>query len=591
MNSGQLFRQAIAKQLAQKTSCSETLALRLLGTPKATKRQQFGIPIPKLLPQAKNPTQICQDIAQRFEPDSWIEKATAKGPFLQFDLSLPKYIRHTLNQVYQQGDTYGIQLSPKNPKTILVDYSSPNIAKPFHAGHLRSTILGNFIKRSHEAMGHRVIGINYLGDWGKQYGLLAVGYEKYGDEKELLKDPIQHLYNVYVAINKDAMENMDVDQKANDYFKRMEQGSQRELSQWQRFRDISIEFYRTIYQRLNIEFDQYSGESQTEGYINQVYDLLEKKKLLTETDDGGICVDLEHYSLGKPIIRRSDGTTLYMTRDLASLLMRSELYSFDKAIYVVGTEQSLYLQQLFKIWDLMKNGVDQQQELCHANFGRIQGMSTRKGTVVFLQDILDTAKEKMMENMQQSDNKYIELMTDGIQMEDKSSTMVLKGQAAVDYVADRLGTSAVIIQDMVAKRIKNYTFSWDRMTAARGYTGVYLQFTYARLCGIERKSQVAIKSDCDTSLLLESDCAIDLVLTISQYPDIVHQSCLSMEPSTLVQYLFKLCHSISQSTANLRVKDVNDMKLAEARMLLFWSAKVTLANGLRILGMNPLERI
>lgn len=387
----------------------------------------------------------------------------------------------------------------------------------------------------------------------------------------------------------------------------MEEGDETALLQWRRFRELSIKSYQTIYQRLNIHFEHYSGESQTERYINKVYDLLESKQLLIKNNDNdngssSWVIDLEAYGLGKPVIRRADGTTLYITRDIASLLLRTERYSFDKAIYVIGTEQSLHLQQLFKIWELLNDGDhNKKQELYHANFGRIQGMSTRKGTVVFLQDILDTAKEKMLENMKQDDKKYNELIENGIHVmmnkngneNEKQQQMVqFKGDEAVDYVADKLGTSAVIVQDMVAKRIKNYTFSWERMISSRGYTGVFLQFTYARLCGIERNNaHVPINPNCNTNLLLQSNEAIDLILTISQYPDVLQQSCHAMDPCTLVQYLFKLAHSISQAATTLRVKDIPDLELAESRMFLFSTAKTTLANGLSILGIDPLERI
>lgn len=428
-----------------------------------------------------------------------------------------------------------------------------------------------------------------------------MGFGTYGDEAALRKDPIHHLYDVYVAINKQASadDNGAIDQAAKTYFQRMEQGDPEPLAQWRRFRDLSINFYQQIYSRLGMTFDHYAGESQTEPIVGRVYTLLRAKGLLTEMDGGEWCVDLDAYGLGKPIVRRTDGTTLYLTRDLATLLLRSDAYpGFDKAVYVVGSEQSLYMQQLFKVWQLLSsNNID---HLHHVNFGRIQGMSTRKGTVVFLQDILDTAKEQMLINMQQSDTKYQELLTNGICVDNDNGDGVttkttIKGQAAAEYVADQLGISAVLVQDMVAKRIKNYTFSWDRMTAARGYTGVYLQFTHARLCGIERNAGAAFAasaapSSINTDLLVDSDAAVDLALTISQYPDIVHQAWAAMEPSTLVQYLFRLSHSVSQATTSLRVKDV-DPPLAEARMLLFWSAKITLANGLKMLGMKPLERI
>lgn len=352
----------------------------------------------------------------------------------------------------------------------MIDYSSPNIAKPFHAGHLRSTILGNFIKRIHDACGYKTIGINYLGDWGKQYGLLAVGFKLFGDETELLRDPIHHLYQIYVKINKLAKENPEIDTQANVYFKKMEQGDEEALIQWRRFRELSIDSYKDIYKRLNIEFDVYSGESQTEPYIKQVYSLLEKHNLIRTTEDGAWIVDLEEYKLGKPIVKRADGTSLYMTRDLASLALRRDMFGqFRKAVYVVGTEQELYLKQLFKISELIhQHDSTWPTELHHANFGRVLGMSTRKGTVVFLQDILDTAKEQMLESIQAGNQ---------LKLED------LLQENRLDLVAETLGSSSVIIQDMVAKRVKNYEFSWERMTAAKGYTGVFLQYTHARMCG------------------------------------------------------------------------------------------------------------
>lgn len=352
----------------------------------------------------------------------------------------------------------------------MIDYSSPNIAKPFHAGHLRSTILGNFIKRIHDACGYETIGINYLGDWGKQYGLLAIGFNIFGDEVELKKDPIHHLYQVYVKVNQLAKEDPEIDIQANAYFKKMEQGDKEALSQWKKFRELSIDSYKHIYKRLNINFDVYSGESQTEPYIPYVYDMLKKYNLITISKDGAWTIDLEEFKLGKVIIKRADGTSLYMTRDLASLVLRRKMFGqVKKSVYVVGSEQELYLKQLFKISELIHQHDDAwPKELYHANFGRVLGMSTRKGTVVFLQDILDTAKECMIENIKEGN---------------QSKLMDLEQDNTLDSTAENLGSSSVIIQDMLAKRTKNYEFSWDRMTASKGYTGVFLQYTHARMCG------------------------------------------------------------------------------------------------------------
>lgn len=395
------------------------------------------------------------------------------GHFLQFDVRQLAYMHSTIKQVFEQKEKYGTHTQSEQ-KTVILDYSSPNVAKPFHAGHLRSTILGNFLKNIHDANGYKTIGINYLGDWGKQYGLLAVGFEKFGSEIELQKDPIHHLYQVYVQVNQLIKDDPEVDRAANAYFKKMEQGDEAALRQWRRFRGLSIDSYKHIYQRLNINFDYYSGESQTEPFITNVYDLLKKHNLMEQsTEDGAWIVNLEKYKLGKPILRRADGTSLYMTRDLANILLRQKLFqSFEKTVYVVGAEQELYMKQLFQISELLHQyepSWPTTSELYHAKFGRVMGMSTRKGTVVFLQDILDTAKECMLENMKNGNQVKFNDLVDN--------------QVDIQQVADNLGSSAVIVQDMVAKRAKNYEFSWDRMTSAKGYTGVYLQYTYARMCG------------------------------------------------------------------------------------------------------------
>ncbi|ORX62266.1 arginyl-tRNA synthetase [Hesseltinella vesiculosa] len=589
MNAAQLVRDAISKQIAKHTSCSEAHIARFLGMPKPQRQNQFTLPLPRLQPFLSSSKQ--QDLAPLIQSGPWLEKVDKQGAFLQFSFPLSNYIKHTLHQVYDEQNNYGCQ-QPCN-KTVLIDYSSPNIAKPFHAGHLRSTILGNFIHKIHKAMGFHAIGINYLGDWGKQYGLLAVGYEKYGDENLLARDPIQHLYQVYVAINKDVLNDNSIDVAANQYFQRMEHGDEAALAQWRCFRELSIDSYRGMYDRLGIQFDEYAGESMAEPLLSQVYERLDRKGLLQHQDDGRWLVDLEalgHEGLGRPVLRRQDGTSLYLTRDLASLLLRQERHGFDKAVYVIGAEQSLHMKQLFAIWRLMTG--DERDVLHHAGFGRVQGMSTRKGTVVFLEDILDVAQETMLGNMQQDETKYQELLDQGITANSPNgNTQHLTGSTAVDFVADKLGASAVIIQDVAAKRIKNYTFAWDRMTQARGYTGVFLQFTHARLCGIERHAPFDVSRADDIASLVDSDAAVELALTISQYPDIVQQSYETMEPSTLVQYLFRLAHSTGQATSSLRVKDIPDVSVAQSRLLLFSSAKTTLANGLRLLGIEPLERI
>lgn len=371
---------------------------------------------------------------------------------------------------------------------------------------------------------------------------------------------------MYVQINADAKQDDEIGKKANEYFKKMEQGDPEALKQWSRFREMSIQSYASIYERLNVKFDVYSGESQVNNYIQKANDILKDKNLLTSTEDNAYAVDLEQYQLGKVVVKRADGTSLYVTRDLASTLMRNEKYPFQKAIYVVGSEQAAYFKQMFQISNLM---MDKPLELEHVGFGRIKGMSTRNGTVVFLQDILDTAKERILEYMNADAEKS--------QMED------------IDTIADQLGMSAILIQDMKSKRGKDYEFSWERMTDARGDTGVFLQYAHAKVCGIERKAGIELTPHVDFSVLKEKE-ALDLIQSISTFPEVVENAFKSLEPSSIVNYLFKLAHTTSTASAFLRVKDM-DQNVSEARMLLFWSARITLSNGLHLLGIKPIKKM
>jgi arginyl-tRNA synthetase len=346
----------------------------------------------------------------------------------------------------------------KGRKRIIIEFSSPNIAKPFHAGHLRSTIIGGFLSNLYEGAGWDVVRVNYLGDWGKQYGLLALGFEKYGNEEALKVDPINHLFEIYVAINKDLtaekeeikeleavgkdashIKNEGLDEQARRYFKAMTDNDEKAIAQWARFRDLSIKRYKETYARLNINFDDYSGESQVK---QERMDFAAKKMAdmgVSEESEGAVIVDFTKHvpgkagkSLERPIIKKKDGTALYLTRDISEMMQRDDKYHFDHMIYVVASAQDLHLKQLFKIIELM--GYPDLAAKCqHINFGLVQGMSTRKGNVKFLDDILRDVGEKMHEVMQKNQSKYE-------QVENPLAT------------ADILGISSVMVQDMSGKR-------------------------------------------------------------------------------------------------------------------------------------------
>lgn len=346
----------------------------------------------------------------------------------------------------------------KGRKRIIIEFSSPNIAKPFHAGHLRSTIIGGFLSNLYAGAGWDVVRVNYLGDWGKQYGLLALGFEKYGDEAALKEDPINHLYEIYVKINKDLAAEKDqikeleaagqdaskikdegLDEQARRYFKAMTDNDEAALAQWKRFRDLSITRYQATYKRLNIEFDDYSGESQVKQERMDAAAQRMEDMGVSEKSEGAVIVDFSKHipgkagkSLEKPIIKKKDGTALYLTRDISEMLQRQDKYNFDHMIYVVASAQDLHLKQLFKIIEMM-GYQDLHAKVQHINFGLVLGMSTRKGTVKFLDDILRDVGEKMHEVMRTNQSKYEQVENP-------------------DAVADILGISSVMVQDMSGKR-------------------------------------------------------------------------------------------------------------------------------------------
>ncbi|KAL8831809.1 MAG: hypothetical protein Q9170_005137 [Blastenia crenularia] len=577
----------------------------------------LGLAVPSLRIPPKEASNKAAEWGANFPDSDLVEKPVVAGTFIQFffkpqplmNLIIPSILKK--KTIYGTNSKLGLrnEIAPsEGKKRIIVEFSSPNIAKPFHAGHLRSTIIGGFLANLYEAAGWDVIRMNYLGDWGRQFGLLAYAYELYGDEGKLQKDPIGHLFDIYVEINKiskpeedeikekkqeleqasadgkdvaqieseiEVLESKSVNEKARQYFKRMEDGDQAALDTWKRFRDLSIERYKKTYSRLNIHYDYYSGESQVEiERMDRAAKKLEESGV-SEDSKGAVIVDLtknpKTKKLGKALVRKKDGSSLYLTRDIGEAVKRYELYKFDKMIYVVASQQDLHLAQLFKILELM--GHQDIAEKCqHINFGMVLGMSTRKGTVKFLDDILRDVGDKMHEVMQKNQAKYE-------QVEDPVRT------------ADTLGITAVMVQDMTGKRINNYEFSLERMTSFEGDTGPYLQYAHARLCSITRKAGLTAEElgTADLSLLPESH-AINLARALSSWPDVVQNTLKTQEPVTVLSYLYKMTHMLSSSYDVLKVVG-SEPEIKKARMALYEAARQVLNNGMKLLGLSPVERL
>lgn len=571
-----VMRCYITEELHKLSGIAPEIIFPALDTPSTLDKGDLLVPLPRLrLPKGTDFKAKADEFARAFPKDTYLSEVRAEGQFLQFFFAPKTLYNLVIKDVLTRGTTYGY-LPIGVGKKIIVEFSSPNIAKPFHAGHLRSTIIGGFLSNLYEKAGWDVTRFNYLGDWGKQFGLLAVGFEKYGDEEKLSSDPINHLFDVYVRVNKDITDEGEVtggtNDKAREYFKRMEDGDTEALKIWKRFRDLSIEKYIGTYARLNIAYDVYSGESQvSQEKMNEVIDLFDKKGLVHE-DRGAKLIDLTKFNkkLGKCLVQKSDGTSLYLTRDVGEAIKRYDNYQFDKMIYVIASQQDLHTAQFFEI--LKQLGFEWAKNLEHVNFGMVQGMSTRKGTVVFLDNILEETKQQMHEVMKRNEAKYA-------QIEDP------------EKIADLVGISAVMIQDMQSKRINNYEFKWDRMLSFEGDTGPYLQYAHSRLSSVQRKADISEEKliNANFDLLTEPE-AINLIRTLSQYPDTIKKALKTHEPSTIVTYLFNLTHIVSSCYDTLWVAGQEE-ELATARLALYASAKQVLYNGMVLLGLTPVERM
>ncbi|KAH9807544.1 hypothetical protein DFH28DRAFT_1100938 [Melampsora americana] len=525
-----------------------------------------------------DPKAFALKVQEEFLPNEWIESAKANGSFINFQICSKTLAKVVLSQINDLthiskssygSNTSGYDSTLGRKNKLILEFSSPNIAKKFHAGHLRSTIIGAFLGNLHEANGWDVTRINYLGDWGRQFGVLAVGFDRYGSEKELTEQPIQHLLDVYTRINRDM--------EGPGLFKLMEDGDPTAVALWKRFRDFSIKQYEADYARLNIKFDVYSGESQvSKESMDSALEILKQKGIAIE-DNGTLICDLDKYKLGRTVIRKNDGTNLYITRDIGAAIQRYEQYKFDKMIYVVASQQDLHLAQFFKVLELME--FEWAKRLVHINFGMVAGMSTRKGTSVHLEDMMNEARNTMHDQMLKNEDKYKEIP-------DPMGT------------ADEVGLSGIKIQDMAGKRINGYEFKWDRVLSFEGDTGPYLQYAHVRLCSVERKAGPAhvlpqpeqLSAIINTDLICEDPKARDLLMLLACYPDAVKLAFLKLEPSSIVTYCWKLTHAVSSAWETLIVRGQTP-EMALARLWVFRACKDVLASAMKLLTLNPLERM
>ncbi|XP_006746382.1 probable arginine--tRNA ligase, mitochondrial [Neomonachus schauinslandi] len=511
-------------------------------------------------------------LAEKLKCDRVVSEISTGRGTINFKINRELLTKTVLQQVINDGSKYGLKselFSGLPQKKIVVEFSSPNVAKKFHVGHLRSTIIGNFIANLKEALGHQVTRINYLGDWGMQFGLLGTGFQLFGYEEKLQSNPLQHLFEVYVQVNKEAADDKNIAKSAHEFFQRLELGDTQALALWQKFRDLSIEEYMRIYKRLGVHFDEYSGESFYREKSQEVLKLLDSKGLLQKTVKGTAIVDLS--GNGDPslicTVMRGDGTSLYATRDLAAAIDRMDKYNFDTMIYVTDKGQKKHFQQVFQMLQIM--GYDWAERCQHVPFGVVQGMKTRRGNVTFLEDVLNEIRSRMLQNM--------------------ASIKTTKELENPQQTAERVGLAALIIQDFKGLLLSDYQFSWDRVFQSRGDTGVFLQYTHARLHSLEETFGCGYLNDFNTACLQDPQ-SISILQHLLRFDEVLCRSSQDLQPRHIVSYLLTLSHLAAMAHKTLLIKN-SPPEVAGARLHLFRAVRSVLANGMKLLGITPVCRM
>lgn len=562
------YKEQITVALAKHINLEKELIEAMIEIPPNSEMGDFAFPCFQLAKtMRKAPNMIAQELVVEIDLGDDFKKVENVGAYLNFYLSRSRFAEIILTQILDKGLNYGNSELGRG-RNIVVDYSSVNIAKPFHIGHLATTMIGNSLYKIHKFLGYNCIGVNHLGDWGTQFGKLIAAYKRWGNKEEVEINPISELVKLYVKFNAEAEQDESLNDEGRAAFKAIEDGIPEYVELWNWFREVSLKEFKRIYKILNVDFDSWNGEAFYMDKMDRVINELEDKGLLVESQ-GAQVVNLEKYGMTPLIIRRSDGATLYATRDLAAMFYRKEIYNFDKVLYIVATQQNLHFKQLFKIIELM--GYEWYKDLVHVAYGMISletgAMSTRKGNVVYLEDVLNESINKV---------KHI--------IEERNSGLENK-----DEIARKVGLGAVIFSVLSNNRIKDVVFTWDKVLNFEGETSPYIQYTFARICSIFRKSGSEDIGEINYSLLNVTD-SNELISLLSKFPQIVIDAAEKYEPSIISRYLIDLSQSFNKFYHNNPV--INDNKeLQNTRLALCKSVKTVIETGMGLLGIECPDRM
>ncbi|MGP4066449.1 arginine--tRNA ligase [Oceanobacillus sp. M65] len=555
-------KQLFAKKIAEETIgvLTEDEVLEKIEFPKYQEQGDLAFPCFELAKvYKKNPASIATELATKTK-SSYFSKVVSEGPYVNCFLNKKHVSKEVLVEIQTKKEAYG-SLSIGQGKKVTIDFSSPNIAKPFSMGHLRSTVIGNAYANILEKCGYKAIRINHLGDWGTQFGKLISGYYRWGNEQVVRQDPIKELLKLYVRFHEEAEVDSRLEEEGRLWFLKLEQGDKKALELWQWFREVSLEEFKGIYKLLNVTFDSYNGEAFYNDKMEETIQLLKGERLLS-TSQGAEVVTLEEHNLPPCLIRKSDGATLYATRDLTAAIYRHKKYQFAKSVYVVGQEQSLHFQQVFLV--LKKLGFNWASQLEHLPFGFIlqngKKMSTRKGKVVLLENVLREAIAMAEKSI-----------------EEKNPTLQNKSKVAHD-----VGIGAIIFQDLKTDPQHSVEFSLKDMLRFEGATGPYVQYTHARACSILRKSNRYKGSESIDGL--SDGLSWSVVKKLMDFPTKVQESYEQANPSEIATYLLSLCREFNKYYAHCKILQ-EDNKLA-SRLALVECAAIVIKEGLSLLGMQ-----
>ncbi|MBP1745114.1 MAG: arginyl-tRNA synthetase [Firmicutes bacterium] len=561
------YKKIVAERIGLAAETEAEAIMRFIEIPPRPEMGDYAFPCFQLSKTLKKaPNVISAELAEKINKEGF-EKVDALGPYLNFFVDKSVFTKETIEKILAEGDSYGSSEDGKG-KNVTIDFSSPNIAKPFHVGHLFSTAIGNSLYRILSFEGYKCIGINHLGDWGTQFGKLIYAYKKWCDKEKLEKEPIKELLRIYVKFHDEAEKDPSLDDEARRYFKRLEDGSEEETELWNTFRELSLREFQKVYDLLGVKFDSNAGESFYSDKMDPVVEEIDSKGLLV-TSNGAQVVMLDEYNMPPCIIKKADGATMYATRDLAAALYRKKNYDFYKSLYVVGMDQTLHFKQVFTTLKLM--GHDWADDCRHIGFGLVRfsdkKLSTRRGDVIFLEDLLNESIEKTMEIINEKNPD----------LENK------------EEVSKKVGVGAMVFTYLKNGREKDIVFDWKEMLSFDGETGPYVQYSYARGKSILRK-QDAIEGGADYSKLSSKE-EFELIKTLEGFKEAINHSIDKFEPSVVTRYAVDVAKAFNKFYNAHKISGIEDSGLKNARLKMVEATCQVLKNALYLIGLEVVEKM